>query len=56
MFATEGQDWGLAAPSPTALQATDFAPFREMIAAQLRDAGALRIDHAMALWQLFLIP
>ncbi|GGL97353.1 4-alpha-glucanotransferase [Pseudooceanicola nanhaiensis] len=56
MFATTGQNWGLSAPSPTALAAADFAPFREMIAAQLADAGALRIDHVMALWQLFLIP
>ncbi len=56
MFSEQGQNWQLAAPSPAALAAQDFAPFRDMIAAQLRDAGALRIDHAMALWQLFLIP
>ena len=56
VFATDGQSWGLAAPSPVALAATDYAPFRAMIDAQLRDAGALRIDHAMALRQLFLIP
>lgn len=56
MFATEGQSWGLSAPSPAALAEQDFAPFSEMIAAQLQDAGALRIDHAMALWQLFLVP
>ncbi len=56
MFAAEGQGWGLAAPSPTALAAANFAPFREMVDGQLRSAGALRIDHAMALWQLFLIP
>lgn len=56
MFSTEGQNWGLAAPSPAALAATDCAPFRDMIEAQIRDAGALRIDHAMALWQLFLVP
>ena len=55
MFSTSGQDWGLAAPSPSAL-AEDATPFREMIAAQLRHAGALRIDHAMGLRQLFLIP
>ena len=55
MFAADGQDWGLAAPNPRAL-AQDPTPFREMIAAQLRHAGALRIDHAMALRQLFLIP
>ncbi|PYE85729.1 4-alpha-glucanotransferase [Pseudoroseicyclus aestuarii] len=56
MFAARGQNWALSAPSPTELARTDFAPFREMIGAQLQDAGALRIDHAMALWQLFLIP
>lgn len=56
LFATEGQNWGLSAPNPAKLEATDFAPFREMIAAQLAHAGALRIDHAMALWQLFLVP
>jgi len=56
MFSEDGQNWQLAAPSPVALRETDFAPYRAMIAAQLQDAGALRIDHAMALWQLFLIP
>jgi 4-alpha-glucanotransferase len=56
MFSQTGQNWGLAAPSPRELERQDFAPFRKMIRAQLRDAGALRIDHAMALWQLFLIP
>lgn len=56
VFATEGQSWGLAAPSPRALVERDFAPFRNMIAAQTAHAGALRIDHAMALWQLFLVP
>ncbi len=56
VFATEGQNWGLSAPSPTLLRAADYAPFRDMIRTQLRSAGALRIDHAMALWQLFLIP
>ena len=55
MFAADGQDWGLAAPNPQRL-AGDPTPFRDMIAAQLRHAGALRIDHAMALRQLFLIP
>lgn len=56
MFSEQGQNWQLAAPSPAALRERDFVPYRDMIAAQLRDAGALRIDHAMALWQLFLIP
>lgn len=56
LFAAEGQNWGLSAPSPAALDAAGFAPFREMLDAQLRHAGALRIDHVMGLWQLFLVP
>jgi 4-alpha-glucanotransferase len=56
MFAAEGQNWGLTAPSPTAMEEAGFTPFREVILAQVRDCGALRIDHAMALWQLYLIP
>ncbi len=56
LFQSHGQNWGLAAPSPVALEARDFAPFRDMIRAQLDHAGALRIDHVMALWQMFLIP
>jgi len=56
VFAQGGQNWNLAAPSPTAMQTSGFAQFRALIAAQLRYAGALRIDHAMALWQLFLVP
>lgn len=56
VFAAEGQYWGLSAFNPGTLRKLDFAPFRDMIGAQLAHAGALRIDHAMALWQLFLIP
>ncbi len=56
VFAQEGQYWDLAALSPTALTAADFAHLRSLIAAQMRHAGALRIDHAMGLKQLFLVP
>ncbi len=56
VFAQDGQNWDLAAFSPTALARQDYEPFRALIAAQLDHAGALRIDHVMALRQLFLIP
>jgi len=56
VFSQGGQNWALSALSPTALARAGYAPFRELIAAQLEFAGALRIDHAMALRQLFLIP
>ncbi len=56
VFSQDGQNWDLAAFSPTALAARDYAPLRALIKAQLDHAGALRIDHAMVLRQLFLIP
>jgi 4-alpha-glucanotransferase len=55
-FSASGQDWQLAPLSPVEMAATAAAPFRALIEATTRRAGALRIDHAMALWQLFLMP
>jgi len=55
-FNAAGQDWGLAPLSPVGMTAAHAAPFHDVMADATRRAGALRIDHAMALWQLFLIP
>ena len=54
-FSDTGQDWGLAPLSPVAL-AADPAPFADTMRAVMRHAGAVRVDHAMALARLFLIP
>lgn len=56
VFAQDGQNWHLSVPSPTALARQNLIPFRALVEAQLRHAGALRIDHVMALRQLFVIP
>ena len=56
MFSAIGQDWNLAPLSPTALVARDLLPYREMLTANMRFAGALRMDHVMALRQLFWVP
>lgn len=56
VFSTSGQDWGLVALSPMALKEQDMRPYRALIDASMRYAGALRIDHAMGIWQLFLLP
>ncbi|MEM8664080.1 MAG: 4-alpha-glucanotransferase, partial [Pseudomonadota bacterium] len=56
LFSTEGQSWGLAPMSPAALAAADYAPFRAVLAAVMRHAGAVRIDHAMGLERLWLVP
>ncbi|SCB61134.1 4-alpha-glucanotransferase [Rhizobium aethiopicum] len=55
-FAIEGQDWHLAGYLPSAIAAGDSSPFRRMVSAAMRYAGAIRIDHAPALRRLFLVP
>jgi 4-alpha-glucanotransferase len=51
-----GQNWGLAAIDPMALQARGYAPFIAALRANMRHAGAIRVDHAMSLRHLFIIP
>ncbi len=55
-FAENGQNWGLQPPNPLAWRRSGYASFNQMVAANMRHAGALRIDHAMALQRLFVIP
>jgi 4-alpha-glucanotransferase len=51
-----GQDWGLTAYNPHGLIASKFEPFRRMLRAAMRYAGAIRIDHVLGLMRLFVIP
>lgn len=53
---TAGQDWGLAGFNGPGLIARKFEPFRAMIEASARYAGAIRIDHVMGLARLFVVP
>jgi (1->4)-alpha-D-glucan 1-alpha-D-glucosylmutase len=52
----QGQDWGLPPPDPLAWQAQAYAPFSELLRANMRHAGALRIDHILGLVRLYWIP
>ena len=51
-----GQDWGITGFSPAGLRRTAFEPFIATIRAALRHAGGIRIDHAMGLQRLWVVP
>jgi 4-alpha-glucanotransferase len=51
-----GQDWGVAAFSPSGLRAHGYGAFLDMLRGALRHAGGVRIDHAMGLCRLWVIP
>ncbi len=55
-FSRSGQNWGLPPWNPRVLAARDYRPFAALLAANMAGAGALRIDHVMALMRLFWIP
>jgi 4-alpha-glucanotransferase len=51
-----GQNWGLPPPQPSAMLRNGVASFAELLRSNMRHAGALRLDHVMALMRLFRIP
>ncbi|MEV5886384.1 4-alpha-glucanotransferase [Streptomyces sp. NPDC052020] len=55
-FNARGQDWGLPPWRPDRLAASGYAPFRQLLRALFRYAGALRIDHVMGLFRLWWVP
>ena len=52
----EGQSWGITGFSPRGLRHSGFSGFIEMLRCALRHAGGVRIDHAMGLNRLWIIP
>lgn len=56
VFSPLGQDWGLTAFSPLALRDEGFAAFIEVLRAAFRHAGGVRVDHAMGLQRLWVVP
>lgn len=55
-FSPEGQNWGLPPMNPYVLREQRYDPFIRTLRETMRYAGALRIDHFMALMRLFWIP
>jgi glycogen operon protein len=56
LFSAQGQIWSLPPPDPFAMAREGYAGFASLLAANMRHAGALRIDHVMAIERLFVVP
>ncbi len=52
----DGQNWGITAFSARGLRANGYRAFIEMLAGAMRHAGGVRIDHAMGLNRLWIVP
>ena len=51
-----GQNWGLPPFNPRALRDEGYRSFIELLRANMRHAGGLRIDHVMGLQHLYWVP
>ncbi|RDD63803.1 malto-oligosyltrehalose synthase [Ferruginivarius sediminum] len=51
-----GQDWGLPPMNPVALRERGYDAFIEVLRANMRHAGAIRIDHVPGLMRQYWIP
>lgn len=56
LLGPDGQDWGITGFSPRALRRTGFEPFIATLRAALDHAGGIRIDHALGLRRLWVVP
>ena len=55
VFFREGQKWCLGAFDPFELKRRAYQPFLDILRANMKSAGALRMDHVMSLMRLFMI-
>jgi 4-alpha-glucanotransferase len=51
-----GQEWGIPPQDPRELRRTAYAPFAALLTASMRNCGALRLDHVMALFRQWWVP
>lgn len=56
IMAPKGQNWGLLAYNPHTIRQKAYQPFIKLLQANMRYAGALRLDHVMALLRLWCCP
>jgi glycogen operon protein len=55
-FSAQGQVWNVQPPDPIASARDGWRGFCALLGANMRHAGMLRIDHAMGLTRLFVVP
>ena len=53
IMAPNGQNWGLSPMHPEILQERDYQPFIDLLRANMKDCGALRIDHILGLARMW---
>jgi (1->4)-alpha-D-glucan 1-alpha-D-glucosylmutase len=51
-----GQNWGFPPLDPRALRRTGYRMFADVLRANMRHTGALRIDHVLGLRRMFFVP
>jgi 4-alpha-glucanotransferase len=54
-FQPKGQEWGVLPFDPVRLR-RNLAPFAQLLRANMRHAGGLRIDHVIGMQRQFLVP
>jgi (1->4)-alpha-D-glucan 1-alpha-D-glucosylmutase len=55
-LALTGQDWGVPPLKPEELRQQGYRAFAALMRENMKNAGALRIDHVMALYRLWWVP
>jgi 4-alpha-glucanotransferase len=53
LWAPLGQSWGLPPINPIKLKQNGFHHFRQLLKVNMRDCGAIRLDHVMSLMRLW---
>lgn len=53
MLAPQGQNWGLSPMHPRILQERGYQPFIDLLRANMKQCGALRIDHILGFTRLW---
>lgn len=55
-FQAAGQNWGITSFSPLALRTKCYRPFIELLRSAMQHSGGIRIDHALGLRRLWVVP